>query len=389
VRPRSRPDLVGPQERPADEYLRLACLTYGDDDPQRPLRAAAMVLPPDAADDVHVAAARCDAPTLRRLLAADPGLATREGGPFGWVPLLHLAFARHDPHLRAEAVRDAVAVLLEAGADPDARFWWDGAEPPFTALTGAFGGGEGAQPPHPQAEVLARALLAAGADPNDGQALYDRMFDDDDSHLRLLLAHGLDDPELLRQQLGWAVVHGMQARVELLVAHGLDPDTEVGGVYGVPRRPAPLAAAEAGHRATAELLHRLGATSSSRSVVAAVLAGDPVDEADVPAAVAARPGLVAWAAAHGDRAGVRRAVELGWDVDRRARTDVPSDEEWETGLHAAAGRGDLATVRLLLELGADPSVRDARFDATPQQWAGHGGHAEVAAPLAGLSDRSG
>jgi ankyrin repeat protein len=385
VRNRSRPDLVGPQERPADEFLRLACLTYGDDDPERPRRAAAMELPPEAADDVHVAAARCDASTLRRLLTADPGLANAEGGPFGWPPLLHLAYARHDPDLSAEAVREAVAVLLGAGADPDARFWWDGAEPAFTALTGAFGGGEGAQPPHPQAQVLARALLEAGADPNDGQALYDRMFGADDSHLRLLLEHGLDDPELLRQHLGWAVVHGMDARVELLVAHGVDPDTEVGGVYGVPRRPAPLAAAEAGHPGTAALLRRLGARSATTSTVAAVLAGEPVEEAEVREAVAARPGLVAWAAARGDRAGVRRAVELGWDVDRKARTDVPSDEEWETGLHAAAGRGDLATVRLLLELGADRGVRDARFGATPQQWAAHAGHEEVAAELSGRS----
>ncbi|MXG90315.1 ankyrin repeat domain-containing protein [Nocardioides flavescens] len=390
MRSRSRPDLVGPQERPADEFLRLACLTWGDDAPGRPLRAAAMVLPPETADDVHVAAARCDAPALRRLLAADRDLSGAEGGPFGWAPVLYLAYARHDPAVSAEAVRAAVEALLEAGADPDARFWWDGAEPPFTALTGAFGGGEGDQPPHPRAEVLARALLEAGADPNDGQVLYNRMFGPDDSHLRLLLAHGLADPELLRQQLGWAVVHGMDARAELLVAHGVDPDTEVGGVYGVPRRAAPLAAAEAGHPATAALLHRLGATSSSTSVVAAVLAGEPVAETEVAAAIRARPGLVAWAAARGDRAGVRRAAQLGWSVDRRARTDVPSDEECETGLHSAAGRGDLATVRLLLDLGADPTVRDARFDATPEQWAGHGGHAEVAAVLReGLSGRSG
>ena len=58
---------------------------------------------------------------------------------------------------------------------------------------------------------------------------------------------------------------------------------------------------------------------------------------------------------------MRRAVELGWDVDRRARTDVPSDQEWETGLHAAAGNGDAAMVELLLELGADPTVTDSRF----------------------------
>ena len=100
-------------------------------------------------------------------------------------------------------------------------------------------------------------------------------------------------------------------------------------------------------------------------MVAAVLNGGDVDPASVPAAILARPGLVAWAAELGNADGVRRAVELGWDVDRRARIDVPSDQEWETGLHAAAGHGDVAMVRLLLELGADPEVTDTRFRSRP------------------------
>jgi len=99
-------------------------------------------------------------------------------------------------------------------------------------------------------------------------------------------------------------------------------------------------------------------------------------------AVAHRPGLVAWAAEHGNHAGLRRAVALGWDVDRRARTDVPLDEPWQTGLHAAAAHGDVATIALLLELGADPTVTDARFGATPQGWAEHLGHPGAAAYLA-------
>ena len=42
----------------------------------------------------------------------------------------------------------------------------------------------------------------------------------------------------------------------------------------------------------------------------------------------------------------------------------------------------LPTVELLLSLGADPAVTDARFGATPRQWAEHEGHPEVAAVLA-------
>src|SRR5207237_1397805 len=69
-----------------------------------------------------------------------------------------------------------------------------GLVPPFTALTGAFGEGEGGparQPRHPYSVELATALLDAGADPNDGQALYNRMFTPDDDWLALLFRYGL------------------------------------------------------------------------------------------------------------------------------------------------------------------------------------------------------
>ena len=328
--PARQPDLVGPQTDPEDEFLRLACLTYGADDLVRRTNARAMLAaqPDLGARSVHVAAARADGAALRRLLAADPSLANAEGGPFGWPPLLYLSYARHDPEVTAGAVRDAVAALLEAGADPGAGYLWHGHEPPFTALTGAFGegeGGPGIQPRHPQWETLARALLEAGADANDGQTLYNRMFQSDDSHLELLFEYGLDDRDELAVQLGWAVMHGMDARVRLLLSHGVAPETEVGGRYGLATRTAYAAAVTSGHPQTAELLRGYGveaALSAEHAVVAAVLNGGAVDRSAVAAGVAARPGLVAWAAHLGRPDAVRRAVELGWDVNRRARTDV-------------------------------------------------------------------
>jgi ankyrin repeat protein len=74
-------------------------------------------------------------------------------------------------------------------------------------------------------------------------------------------------------------------------------------------------------------------------------------------------------------------VELGWDVSARARTDVPSEQGWETALHHAAHVGDAGLVRLLLDLGADPEVRDGRFDGTAADWAEHGGHPELVSVL--------
>jgi ankyrin repeat protein len=64
------------------------------------------------------------------------------------------------------------------------------------------------------------------------------------------------------------------------------------------------------------------------------------------------------------------------------------EQEWETALHEAAGMGDLDLARLLLDLGADPNVRDARFDATPLGWADHFGEramVELLAPLTAVT----
>jgi hypothetical protein len=179
----------------------------------------------------------------------------------------------------------------------------------------------------------------------------------------------------------------MDARVRLLVDHGVDPDTVVGGRYGVASRPAYAAAVTSGQLATAELLLGLGATpvlSEEERAIGAVFSGERVEHAET--AIAARPGLIPWAAELGKADAVRRAAELGWDVNGRARTDVPSDQGWDTGLHAAAGNGDSELVELLIELGADPGATDARFGATPAGWAEHFGHAELAAYL---TDRSG
>ena len=223
-------------EGPAARFLELACLTYADDGPDR--WAAAVDLLRDDPDlprhDVHVAAATGDAAALGGLLA-DPRLADARS-PRGWTPLMHLTYARvpqADPY-------GAARLLLEAGADPDAGVLLGGEAPPFTVLTGCFGEGEqgpGRTPRHPQDEALAELLLDHGADPNDGQTLYDRMFGRDDGHLRVLLAHGLgrgdggvwrrrlgerqDSPQrMVARQVDWASEHGLTDRLELLASYG-------------------------------------------------------------------------------------------------------------------------------------------------------------------------
>ena len=63
------------------------------------------------------------------------------------------------------------------------------------------------QPRHPHSLALARLLLEAGADPNDGQALYNRMFEPGNDHLELLFEFGLGtgDGGPWRRRLGDAL----------------------------------------------------------------------------------------------------------------------------------------------------------------------------------------
>jgi ankyrin repeat protein len=121
------------------------------------------------------------------------------------------------------------------------------------------------------------------------------------------------------------------------------------------------------------------------ALIAAVLAGDR-DAAEslrehAAAAREQRPGLIVWAAARGRADAVEMLAGLGFDVNAKARTDTPAEQQWETALHHAAGEGDLALARLLLRLGADPGIMDARFGAMPLGWAHHFGRPEMIALL--------
>ncbi|MFC1436824.1 ankyrin repeat domain-containing protein [Streptacidiphilus sp. N1-10] len=425
----SEHDAVGQDaESPADRFCRLACLGYTPaDGPDRWSRAADLLaLHPDLVDlSIWAAGAAADLAALRRHLAADPAgpraAATRRGGPYRWTPLFYLVYSRLGVAARGGAgsagthgtvaggAPVAARLLLDAGADPHEGYLWHGLPTPFTLLTGAFGEGEQGplrQPRHPGSLALARQFLEAGADPSDGQALYNRMFGTDDDHLRLLFDHGLgqgdggpwrarlgealDTPQqLLRGQLGWAVDHRQSDRVRLLVEHGVD----VRAPFADGRTPA----ARALRNGDQELVDYLVAHGAEPlpadpvdALLGAALAGDEPAVARLLAAHpgvaaearAARPSAMVWAAANGRPGALRLLAGLGFDVNALGRGDIPSDQPWETALHQASAADDVPAIRLLLELGADPAIRDRRFDATPLDWAHHLGRPEAARELA-------
>lgn len=315
---------------PLSRFLSLTCLGYTQDDgPDRWSQAAEMLRSrPDLPErSIYAAAATGDPEAVRAHLRVRPADARAQGGPFGWTALFHLAASRvpqRDPLATA-------ALLLDAGADPNAGYLWLGLPTPFTVLTLCFGEGEagpGRQPRHAVGDELARVLLRHGADPNDAQTLYNRMFGRDDGHLRILLAHGLghggggvwhrtlgdalEGPaEMVQRQVDWARDHGFVARLELLATHGF--------TQGCPAdSPSPWG-------------------SSS---------------ADPPIASVGTPD------------GVRAFAAAGGDLDTLV--------DGHTLLHQAAWIGDVELVQSLLDCGASPEVLDVQYGTTPLGWAEHG-----------------
>lgn len=374
------PETIQSSGEPADEFCRLACVAYTDEDgPDQWERAKALLAehPQIPRESIWAAAAAADPAAVSDHLTRVP--VNQLGGPYRWEPLFTLAYARVGGNAIATA-----RILLDAGADPNAGYLWKGLPTPFTVLTGVLGEGEqgrSREPRHPQWVELATMLLDAGAEPNDGQGLYNRMFFPDDSHLELLFARGLgrgaggpwkarlgealDTPVMmLRDQLKWAIRHGFTERVRLLADHGVDvlePLTEVRDS----RTPVRIAAAE-GHRDIVDLLVSLGAPpprmSPSERLAAALLAGDRTAlSSDLLDDVRKwQPGLMARA---------QRPELVGFLVE--AGFDVNARHEGQTALHEAAWRGDVPMIDALLAAGADPSVRDDRFDSTPLGWAEH------------------
>ena len=185
--------------------------------------------------DIRVAAVLGEPDPVRRLLAGDPGLATRPDDRAGWPPLL-FACSSHwhqiDPARSAGLV--AVAeLLLNAGADPN------------TAVDGSARGGRcaalyaaaGLANHH----ALATLLLQRGADPDTPAALYHTVFHPDHACLRLLLQHGARAEGAAA--LGAAISIADTTAIRLLLEAGVDPGQPIPadalGEVGHAQRPVP------------------------------------------------------------------------------------------------------------------------------------------------------
>jgi ankyrin repeat protein len=300
------------------------------------------------------------------LVGADPARATVPMGPLKRPPILYACFSRllRDP-ARAAGIRAAVRVLIDAGADPDARFmqgdWVQ------STLYGAAGIANDA--------ALTAMLIEAGADPNDdggghhvGEALYHACEFRDPECARLLI-EAQTRPSVVHYCLGRALNFPNLEMVRMLCDHGARPDggnlaqavwrrrgAETVGVLlaaGAPADgdgdgPSPLRiAVRWGDEDVAALLAARGADASVVTGEDRALGEYLRDPAAAPpAAAAATLGeLLDSAVERGDRKAVGRLLHAGASPD-----GDPSEEH--PPLANAAWRGYAGVVAELLAAGA-------------------------------------
>jgi ankyrin repeat protein len=261
-------------------------------------------------------------------------------------------------------------------------------------------------------ERLVRVLLDAGADPTRGNnhgwtPLHQAAYSNLPGLARMLLDEGVPVDVSARGDGGTPLIVGLfwghREVPELLAERGVHPRNLraaaglglvdlVEELVGPDGRLAPEAGA---HRAfyrphggfpdwrpsddPQEVLDEAlawAARSDRVDVLEPLIARGAELEADVY-----RGSPLMWAAASGRTAAVRRLLDLGADVSGRSTFGGSTHGEGVTPLHLAAQGGHMETVQALLAAGADPRARDTNFDATPDGWAEHGCHPEVAAAI--------
>ncbi|MDZ5648062.1 hypothetical protein [Nitrospirillum sp. BR 11828] len=328
------------------EWLRLVYAGEISGSMRRARPAAALRLlaetPDVAIGDPILACAIGDLDRVRAAIAQDPAWVNRPGGPLNLPPLVAIT---HSSLVRlpgfAERLRDCAGALLAAGADPN-----DG-ESLYHSL---------------ESLACVELLLQAGARVSGSNALYRVLDMDNLAVLHLLLAHGGDANEPARVQplsdwgsaLLWAIHRRRSsAHIAALLAAGADPNARTPD--GIP---AYTVALRYGMTEVAEVLRQAGggvALSPEDRFMAACAAGD---EATARALQAQRPDLPAslsaaqlrllpdLAAQGGCDAAIAVMVRLGWPLT------VPAGDWNATALNHAVFRGDAALARFLLDHGA-------------------------------------
>ena len=348
--------------------------------------------------NIYTAAVLGEEAAVRNFLAADPKIATRVGGAYGWDALTHLCFSRYLRlnRERSDAFVHTARALLDAGASPNTGFHdtWDH-KPIFeTVIYGAAGAAH-----HPG---VTRLLLQFGADPNDDETPYHAPENYDNTVTGILLESGkLNERSkswILVRKADWHDYDGMKLALE----HGADPNLipmwgNSGLQHSVQRdnriemirllidgggnpllsngrdgRSAAVMAARRGRGDILKLLAERGLDLGFRGVDRLIAACAVADEAAVKALIAEEPELrgqlfkeggtlLAQFAGVGNEAGVRCLLDLGVPVDALYGGDLYFDiAKDSTALHVAAWRGEAQATKLLLSRGAAVNLLDGK-----------------------------
>ncbi len=167
---------------------------------------------------------------------------------------------------------------------------------------------------------------------------------------------------------------GLQsALAELLVKHGASLED-----VGSPWQSSLMTALKFGYLKTAQTLARLGANTNHLPAAAGLGHLADVQRLLPDANQATRHVAFALAVMHNQVEVVKLLLDAGVDVNRYHPEGFHSHA---TPLHHAAGNNLLPMVKLLIQHGARTDIKDTLYDATPLQWAEHGGHNEMIAYL--------
>jgi hypothetical protein len=184
------------------------------------VRARSMLArePSIATANIYTASVLGDAETVAALLADEPSLSRKKGGPRDWEPLLYLVFSYflREAGERPEGFMRSARLLLDQGADPNAFFL--SGEERESVLYGAAGVANNSG--------IARILLEAGANPNDDEAVYHAAAFEDLSCIGFMVNRGLklnDRGTALLRKLDFDDYEG----VWWLLSAGADPNAGV------------------------------------------------------------------------------------------------------------------------------------------------------------------
>jgi uncharacterized protein len=183
-----------------------------------------------------------------------------------------------------------------------------------------------------------------------------------------------DAPPLGRTPLHVAVVNQDRAAVEALLARGANLDArDAAGLTALD-----LAALDS-QRGVAERLIAHGATVQLPAAIALQRDADVLrtlrHDPNAIRAGFAWGTLIVAAAAKAPAAVMETLIRHGAAVNGRVNRQLAQDETGYTPLHEAARHGNLEAIRVLLQYGGSPRIRDGESCATPAAWAHAAGHA--------------